>query len=129
MPGRVLLDTSILVALLRGDESLKPHLEQTNEVFTSVIALGELYYGIRRSGQSEENRNQLDELTQALSVLRCDRLTAEVYSRLKDGLRRKGRPIPDNDLWIASTAVQHGLQLVGRDDHFDQIEELDHVAW
>lgn len=129
MPGRVLLDSTIVVALLRGDSSLKARLEGSEEVFTNIIALGELYYGVCRSSRSEENRAELDRLVETLAVLSCNRRTAEVYARLKDDLRKKGTPIPDNDLWIAATAVQHGLQLAHRDDHFKGIDQLDHVRW
>lgn len=129
MPGRVLLDTIILVALLRGDQRLETRLKNTEEVFTSVVALGELLYGARRSMRAEENRAQVDQLVQDMSVLPCNRLTAEVYSRLKDDLRQKGRPIPDNDLWVAATAVQYDLRVAHRDDHFDAIDGLDEVRW
>lgn len=129
MPGRILLDSTIAVEMLRGDTSLKARLKDSEEVFTSIIAAGELYYGVRRSSRPEENRAELDRLVETLAVLPCDRLTAEVYGRLKDRLRKKGTPIPDNDLWIASTAVQHSLQLAHRDDHFTDIDELDQLRW
>jgi tRNA(fMet)-specific endonuclease VapC len=65
----------------------------------------------------------------AIVVLPCDEAAAEVYARVKQDLRAKGRPIPDNDLWIAAAAIQHGLVLVNRDAHFAQIEELEQETW
>lgn len=129
MPGRVLLDSSILVDHLRGDSALDSRLAESDEIFVSVVALGEMLYGVRRSTRPEAGRALVDELMAGVRVLPCDRVTAEAYSRLKDALRRKGRPIPDNDLWIAATAVQHGLTLAERDEHFSEIDGLDHVRW
>lgn len=61
--------------------------------------------------------------------LACDAETAQHYGRIKQGLRRRGRPIPENDLWIAATALQHQLVLVTRDDHFYLIEGLATERW
>ena len=37
--------------------------------------------------------------------------------------------IPESDVWIAATALQHGLTLVTRDAHFGEVEGLDTEAW
>ncbi len=59
----------------------------------------------------------------------CDNITARFYGDIKTLLRRKGRPIPDNDIWIASTTRQHLLTLVTRDEHFDDVDDLPIVRW
>lgn len=92
MPGRVLLDSSILVDHLRGDPTIESRLSESAEIFVSIVALGELLYGVRRSARAEAGRALVDELMAGVRVLPCDRVTAEAYSRLKDALRRKGRP-------------------------------------
>lgn len=104
-------------------------MKEVEEVFTSVVALGELLYGVRHSTNPVQNRERVDAFTASIEILPCNRLTAEVYSRLKHGLRTRGRPIPDNDLWVAATAVQHGLVLASRDEHFGEIEELQQERW
>jgi len=125
VPGRALLDTSAAAAFLRGDQALADRVAGLDEVFTSVVAVGELLYGARHSSNPEVNMARVASFVSAIVVLPCDGATAEVYARVKQDLRVKGRPIPDNDLWIASTAIQHGLALIDRDAHFDQIEELE----
>lgn len=50
--------------------------------------------------------------------------TAEFYAAMYGGLRRKGRPIPTNDLWIAAGAFEHGVPLLTRDDHFHHVDGL-----
>ena len=65
----------------------------------------------------------------ATSVLSCDLGTAHVYGEVKDELRLKGRPIPENDVWIAAVARQHGLMLVTRDEHFQHVNGLGVEGW
>jgi tRNA(fMet)-specific endonuclease VapC len=125
VPGRALLDTSAAAAFLRGDQALADRVASLDEVFTSVVVVGELLYGARHSSNPEANLGRVTSFVSAIVVLPCDGTTAEVYARVKQDLRAKGRPIPDNDLWTASTALQHGLALIDRDAHFDQIEELE----
>jgi tRNA(fMet)-specific endonuclease VapC len=129
VPGRALLDTSAAAAFLRGDEALADRVAVLDEVFTSVVAVGELLYGARHSSNRDVNLGRVSSFVSAIVVLPCNDATAEVYARVKQDLRAKGRPIPDNDLWIASAAIQHGLALLHRDAHFEQIEELEWETW
>ncbi|MEL6327573.1 MAG: PIN domain-containing protein, partial [Cyanobacteria bacterium J06626_23] len=63
------------------------------------------------------------------AVLDCDSDTARWYGIVKDRLRAKGRPLPENDIWIASTALQHNLTLATRDAHFHHVEGLKLAQW
>ncbi len=63
------------------------------------------------------------------AVRPCGRATARRYAAIKNELRRQGRPIPENDLWIAATALEHGLLLVTRDEHFQHIGGLEIERW
>ena len=51
------------------------------------------------------------------------------YGQIKNNLRAKGRPIPENDIWIAALAKQYGLTLVTRDGHFGEVDGLAIEAW
>lgn len=68
-------------------------------------------------------------LAAASAVLSCDAETAACYGELKASLRAKGTPIPENDLWIAALATQHGLTVASRDEYFDVVPGLVRVAW
>lgn len=129
MAGRFLLDTNILIALFARDDAVQQHLTADIEVFLPSIALGELYYGAYKSARAEANLARVDELAAASAVLACDGNTARMYGRIKDGLRGRGRPIPENDLWIAALVRQHGLTLATRDAHFDEVEQLSVATW
>jgi len=129
MSGRFLLDTNIVIALFAGEADIQEYLEQAEEVSVPCIVLGELYFGARKSGRARENLARIDEFALSASVLGCDTDTAREYGAIKDMLRVKGRPIPENDIWIAAIAVQYGLILVTRDTHFDEIDGLKVEIW
>jgi tRNA(fMet)-specific endonuclease VapC len=71
----------------------------------------------------------VDKFAAANRVLGCDSTTAQHYGEIKKVLREKGRPIPENDIWIAATAKQHDLTVASRDNHFDYIDGLSTEHW
>jgi tRNA(fMet)-specific endonuclease VapC len=129
MTGRYLLDTSVIIALFADNTALKETLRNADEVFVPSIAVGELYFGARKSSRVQDNLARIDEFALESVVLGCDTDTARHYGEVKNGLRVKGRPIPENDIWIAAIAVQHHLTLVTRDVHFYEIEALRTESW
>ncbi len=129
MSGRFLLDTNIVIALWANDATVTSQLAAASEVFVPIIVLGELYYGARKSAWSATNIARIDEFAARSSILLCDLTTAQQYGAIKNALRAKGRPIPENDLWIAAVATQYGLTLASRDDHFGYVEGLTIVKW
>lgn len=127
--GRFLLDTNVVIALFKGDAAVQENLAKASAVFIPAIVLGELYYGARKSGQAGKNLARIEEFLNTVAVLVCDAETARTYGLIKDCWRKKGRPIPENDLWIAAIAQQHDLVLVTRDEHFESIEGLKQEEW
>lgn len=127
--GRFLLDTNIVTALFAGEASVIEHLGTADEVFLPVPALGELYYGARKSARAAANLARLDEFAASVTVNGSEPETARQYGLLKHQLRTKGRPLPENDIWIAALALEHDLTLVTRDRHFLEIDGLNHTAW
>jgi predicted nucleic acid-binding protein len=71
----------------------------------------------------------LDELIEASLVLPIDLATTGHYAAVRDELRARGTPIPENDVWIAALARQHGLAVVSRDAHFDHVPQLVRRSW
>ena len=129
MSGRYLLDTSVLIALFADETAVKDKLVQVSEVFIPSIAVGELYYGAWKSQRHRENIAQVDELVAGSVVLGCNAETARWYGEIKNTLRLKGRPIPENDLWIAAIALEHDLVMATRDAHFEEIDNLKVEMW
>ena len=129
MSGRNLLDTNIVIALFAQDSAVVEHLDEVEEVFIPSIVLGELYFGARKSRRVKENLAHIDEFAVSNVVLGCDTETARYYGEIKNALREKGRPIPENDVWIAAIALQYDLTLISRDAHFGEIDHLKVESW
>jgi tRNA(fMet)-specific endonuclease VapC len=127
--GRFLLDTNIVIALFAREAAIQQRLAEASEVFVPSIVLGELYYGARKSTRVIENLARIDEFVASSAVLLCDPATAQQYGDIKNKLRAKGRPIPENDIWIAAIAMQYQLTLVARDGHFHEVDGLQIEAW
>ena len=129
MNGRFLLDTNIIIALFYKDPGVHERISNASEVFVPCIAIGELYFGAHKSSRPQENQTCIDEFVIDNTVLACNTETAKRYGDIKNRLKEKGQPIPENDIWIAAIAQQHALTLVTRDTHFDSVEELKVEMW
>ena len=127
--GRYLLDTNIVIALFRGETGVVAALRTAAAVFVPAVVLGELYFGARKSVQSTANLARIAEFADEVAVLPSDAGTAGLYGETKAQLRLRGRPIPENDLWIAALARQHQLTLATRDLHFDAVAAVELVRW
>jgi tRNA(fMet)-specific endonuclease VapC len=123
---RILLDTNRLTDVFRGDAALIRIVESARVVWLPFIALAEIKAGFLAGKRAAANEVLLLAFLQLphVDVVYADHETTEVYARLFLQLRRAGRPIPTNDLWIASLAVQHQLVLVSRDEHFGKLPQI-----
>ncbi len=129
MNGSYLLDTNIVIALFADEIEVKNSLAKANEVFISSITVGELYYGAKKSARSTENLERIKNFVASITVLGCDLKTAYCYGEVKNKLRFKGKPLPENDIWIAAITLQYNLTLVTRDAHFREVENLQTITW
>ncbi len=129
MNGSYLLDTNIVIALFANDSNVLQKLSVTSQIFIPSIVLGELYYGANKSAHNKTNSMHIDNFALKSAVLVCDTDTAKHYGHIKDHLRAKGTPIPENDIWIAALAKQHHLTLVSRDQHFRSVKEIKVEQW
>ena len=125
----MILDTNGLLAMADGDKNLEPLLQRATEIAIPVIVLGEYRYGIRQSRNRTRYERWLEEAIASCRVLVVDEGTAGQYAEVRDELKRSGRPIPGNDLWIAALARQHALPLLSRDRHFDFVPGLKRLGW
>jgi tRNA(fMet)-specific endonuclease VapC len=104
MNGSYLLDTNIYIALLDDPDSLSQHVEGAN-IFLPCIVAGELIFGAKKSGKVEYNLSRYQKFIADISILDCDKETGIIYGEIKSRLEKKGRPIPENDIWIAAIAL------------------------
>ena len=127
--NRVLLDTNIISALLKGDTTLIDKIDAASEIYLPSIVLGELYYGAEYSTQIDKNRSNISKLSDAYDVLIVDEDTAKIYGTFKAALRKQGTPIPENDIWIAALSKQYSLDLISRDKHFNHLTDISLINW
>ncbi len=80
--------------------------------------------GHKKSANVDSNVVKIMEFSSQVNVLPCDTETAQHYGNIKNILRKNGRPIPENDIWIGSIAKQYNLTLVTGDSHFKEIEGI-----
>ena len=123
---RILIDTNVYAAFKRGDAEAIAVLRRAPEIALCPTVFGELLAGFACGSQVARNRRELDEFVRTPRVrqLSIDAETAEHYAAIFAVLRRKGRPVPTNDLWIAAVAMQHGYAVFSLDDHFSAMENL-----
>ena len=114
--GKVMLDTSVLIALDREPGSALPGVTDADQVVLSVVVLGELLVAANHPGRSEKERHAsmvfVNELREASILAGIDDRTAEIFSELRAFTAKSGQPRGSNDLWIAATAVHVGADLV-----------------
>ncbi len=126
---RILIDTNIYAAFMLNVPEVVSILSFAEQIFISPVVLGELLSGFKFGAKEKKNRNELERFLDNSHVneVSIDSETSEFYSEIYRLLRSKGKPVPSNDMWIAASAMQHGLALCTLDAHFDNIEGLARV--
>ena len=124
MSGKYLLDTNVVIEIFQGKQHVLDRLNQIKNIFIPSLVLGELYYGAFKSARAKENVVRINEFALKSEILSCDQHTGKIYGEIKADLKLIGRPIPENDIWIASIALQNGLTLLTRDSHFNHVPGL-----
>ena len=125
----VLLDTNAYVAFKRGTPAAVEVLTHVPRIGINSIVLGELLSGFAIGTRAEANRQELQQFltSERVHQLVIDAETAAQYAIVYWELRRRGRPIPTNDMWIAASALQHGFAVFSDDRHFREVPDL-HVG-
>jgi tRNA(fMet)-specific endonuclease VapC len=103
-------------------------VRRAEQVLVSTVVAGELLFGFRNGLRYEANRRDLEDFlaNPYVALLPVTLVTAERFGRIAAALRRKVRPLPTNDIWIAAHAMESGAELLSFDRHFEQVEGL---AW
>lgn len=124
--GPIIIDTNSYSSFKRGETEAVEIIRHVPAIIINPIILGELLGGFELGIKHEENKKELELFLQSQRVkfVSIDRKTSEYYSIIYKELRKKGKPIPTNDIWIAATAMQHGLSVYSYDEHFNHIPNL-----
>lgn len=122
----VLLDTNAYTAFMLGEAGVVDVVAHADKLYLNSIVLGELLGGFAAGTREPKNRAELARFLDSprVETLPITAETADSYALIYAGLRRRGQPIPTNDLWIAASALEHGAALLTRDAHFSHVDGL-----
>lgn len=123
---RILVDTNAYAAFKRNDAATVATFRAVEYIGVNIVVLGELFSGFKGGSKELQNRKELEQFLDSprVNVIVLDEETAEFYARIYLDLKKKGGPIPTNDIWIAASAMRHGLSLFTYDDHFNKVDGL-----
>jgi predicted nucleic acid-binding protein len=125
----LILDTNAVSALADGDPAAIRAFLRSGDASLPVIVLGEYLFGIAQSRNRIRYEEWLSDFAANSEVLNVDEQTAAHYARINVELKKSGRPIPSNDIWIAALALQHAQPIMTRDNHFDAIKGIRRLTW
>ena len=125
----MIVDTNALSAAADGDPEIIAILARADQMAIPVIVLGEYRYGIAQSRNRTNYESWLRGLLRDCFVLDITEPTTQHYAEIVLELKRKGKPIPTNDLWIAALCRQYRLPLLSQDRHFDSVPRIQRIPW
>ncbi len=125
----MILDTNAISAAAEQHAGIAEILSTVSDLEIPVIVLGEFRSGIAQSRHRTAYGRWLSDLIVASRVLDVTETTTHHYASIRLELKRAGKPIPTNDLWIAALCRQHHLPLLSQDRHFDAVEGLERLDW
>lgn len=123
---KLVLDTNAYCLCDMGQEKALELAERAASLFLPIIVYGELYYGFRHGKRFETNLKRLDQFIEQydVEIISVDLDVARKFGDIFASLRKKGVPIPTNDIWIAACCMSIGGTLLTSDHHFESVEQI-----
>ena len=125
----MILDTNAVSALNEGDPSIVGALSSARRHSVPVVVLGEFRAAILGSRIASQMQVWLDRFEREFEILDVTSDTSRHYADIRHHLKKMGRPIPVNDVWIAALAREHHLAILTRDRHFENVPNITCVGW
>jgi tRNA(fMet)-specific endonuclease VapC len=128
--SRYCLDTSAYSNFKRGDRQIVDLIDRADWLGIPAVVLGELWVGFLQGGRLSANQAELEEFLAhpAVEELTVDREVSQIYAEIVVSLRRAGRPVPSNDIWIAANAARAGATVLTYDPHFGYIQRVGSIV-
>lgn len=124
---KVALDTNVVIEIMRGNSKVIQQIEDFQLFCVPVTVCGELLFGVYNSLRSESELQKYHRFMSTAEVLEVNIGVVENYAKIRHKLKQKGRPIPENDIWIAAIAMSNDILLLSNDEHFLEIDDLNFV--
>lgn len=121
-----LLDADWVISFLNGKPNAVELIGKLADegIALSDITCGEVLEGLLTRPSAQRHVAEFQAFTETLDLIAPNLEVAQKYAGLRARLRSRGHLIPDNDLWLAATALTYNLTLVSRDSHFARVPEL-----
>ena len=122
--SKIALDTNQAIAVLNATGDAGQWVQTFAEVYLPVPVVGELRFGALNSQRVTDNLKRVEKLVAQCKVFEVNLTTAEIYARIRLQLKQKGKPIPENDVWIAALCIERDVPLATSDGHFLEVDGL-----
>ena len=122
----LVLDTNAYTAFLNGNKKIASIIKKANEIYIPFILLGELYHGFYKGSKASENIKILDEFlsSERVNIIHSDNDTCIIFGEIASELASIGKPMQQNDIWIAALCKEHNYSLLTLDNGFKNIVGL-----
>jgi len=127
--GKIALDTNAVIAYREGISEVCTLIDDAEAIILPVTVIGELLYGALNSTKTKSNEKFVHQFARYSIVMQIDESVAACYARIRLDLKRRGNPIPENDIWIAAACLVLEVPLLSRDDHFKLVPQLNVISW
>lgn len=126
---KIALDTNRYTDFCQGEPTATEIIARAAQIFLPFAIPGELRAGFQAGTRPRQNESILIRFLNSprVRILFPDEQTTHHYASIYARLRKQGKPIPTNDIWIAALVLQHDLLLATRDRHFDYLPELPRI--
>ena len=121
------IDTNVLIDCFQRGGGAADAISDYDRILVCPAVIGEFKAGIDTgTKRGKKAKERLDEFLDdpAVEIVPCTDETAEYYARIYRTLKENGTPLPTNDIWIASAALEHGATVISCDGHFSRIPML-----
>lgn len=129
---RYMFDTNVVSALVRdprGALARRVAALPPGSFGISLVVAGELRYGVKRRN-SRRLAKQVEAVLSGIPILSPNEPTDRHYGEIRSALERIGRPIGQNDLWIAAHARAVGaIMVTGNLREFRRVPQLRVEDW
>jgi tRNA(fMet)-specific endonuclease VapC len=133
MSDRYMLDTNICIYIIKNNPiAVRQKFENVsaNDLVMSMVTLAELRYGAEKSQAKTKAMNAIARLTSRIEIAHLDEAVAEHYADIRAALERVGKPIGNNDLWLAAHARANDWVLVSNNTReFERVDGLKLENW
>ncbi len=123
---KIALDTNAYRKFTDGDAAVLNEIQLAERIALPFPVLAELRAGFALGSKGLQNERILSQFLDSprVDILYADEQTTRHYAQLYVQLRKKGTPIPINDIWIAALVLQHNHSLITFDTDFDQLPQI-----